>query len=115
MPWWGFGRMGRGRGFRFWYYATGMPGWLRAMYGLPAFGSGCWWLLSNPYFQNIIRNLPQLPLQAPLPFQVAQNQQSTQSVEVLKQQKAMLESELKNLKEGIKKIEEKLRKMEGGQ
>jgi len=109
----GFRGMGRGRGFRFWYYATGMPGWLRAMYGLPAFGSGCWWLLSNPYFQNIIRN-PQFPLQAPSPFQVTRNQQNiTQNVEVLKQQKAVLENELKNLKEEIKKIEEKLRKMGG--
>ncbi|MGB9597009.1 MAG: DUF5320 domain-containing protein [Candidatus Poribacteria bacterium] len=35
--WFGFGR-GRGRGWRHWYYATGMPGWMRAGYGMPAFG-----------------------------------------------------------------------------
>lgn len=27
---------GRGRGYRHWYYATGLPGWMRA--GIPAFG-----------------------------------------------------------------------------
>jgi hypothetical protein len=33
----GFGR-GGGRGFRNWYYATGLPGWQRAGMGLPAWG-----------------------------------------------------------------------------
>lgn len=42
---WGGGRgmgMGRGRGGgwgrRNWYYATGLPGWQRAGYGMPAWG-----------------------------------------------------------------------------
>jgi len=34
-----FGR-GGGRGWRHWYYATGLPGWARAGYGYPAFGMG---------------------------------------------------------------------------
>jgi len=29
---------GRGRGWRNWYRATGLPGWVRADYGYPAFG-----------------------------------------------------------------------------
>jgi len=29
---------GRGRGFRNWYYATGLPGWARINQGLPAWG-----------------------------------------------------------------------------
>ncbi len=33
----GCGR-GRGRGWRHWCYATGMPGWMRAGHGMPAFG-----------------------------------------------------------------------------
>jgi len=33
----GFGR-GGGRGRSNWYYATGLPGWMRAAYGYPAFG-----------------------------------------------------------------------------
>jgi hypothetical protein len=42
----GYGR-GRGRaggrggyGWRHWYYATGMPGWMRAQQGAPAYGAG---------------------------------------------------------------------------
>ena len=37
----GFGGWGRGggRGRRNWYYATGLTGWQRAGFGLPAFGT----------------------------------------------------------------------------
>jgi len=39
---WGRGRgwfgRGGGRGWRHWYYATGLPGWMRAGVGYPAFG-----------------------------------------------------------------------------
>ncbi len=37
----GFGRgfRGGGRGRRNWYYATGLPGWVRAGYGMPAWGA----------------------------------------------------------------------------
>ena len=38
-----FGR-GGGRGWRHWYYATGLPGWVRPAYGYPAFGG-----LAYPY------------------------------------------------------------------
>ena len=34
------GRGGGGRGWRNWYYATGMPGWQRSAYGYPAYGGG---------------------------------------------------------------------------
>ena len=34
-----FGR-GGGRGRRNWFYATGMPGWMRADQGMPAYGMG---------------------------------------------------------------------------
>ena len=36
---WGWGR-GGGRGWRNWYYATGLTGGQRAALGLPAFGAG---------------------------------------------------------------------------
>jgi hypothetical protein len=39
---WGWGRgwfgRGGGRGWRHWFYATGLPGWMRARIGYPAFG-----------------------------------------------------------------------------
>ncbi len=39
--WFGFIRgHGGGRGWRHWYYATGMPGWMRFAQGMPAFGMG---------------------------------------------------------------------------
>ncbi len=34
-----FGHSG-GRGWRHWYWTTGLPGWARAAYGYPAFGGG---------------------------------------------------------------------------
>lgn len=37
--WWGRGRGGGGRGWRNWYYATGLPGWARYGYA-PAWGYG---------------------------------------------------------------------------
>ena len=35
----GFGGRGGGRGRRNWFYATGLPGWQRAAYGMPAYGA----------------------------------------------------------------------------
>ncbi len=43
-----FGR-GGGRGRRNWFYATGMPGWVRAAQGMPAFGGMV--PPVNPYMQ----------------------------------------------------------------
>lgn len=34
----GVGWFGGGRGRRNWFYATGLPGWMRAAYGYPAYG-----------------------------------------------------------------------------
>lgn len=33
---------GYGRGYRHWWRATGLPGWVRARMGLPAWGKCCW-------------------------------------------------------------------------
>ena len=44
----GFYGRGGGRGRRNWYYATGMPGAMRASYGYPAFGGQV-----NPYAQEL--------------------------------------------------------------
>ncbi|MGQ9616694.1 MAG: DUF5320 domain-containing protein [Spirochaetota bacterium] len=49
----GYGRApmmyGGGRGWRNWYYATGLPGWARAGYGMPAYGGGAHPGVWNPY------------------------------------------------------------------
>ena len=39
------GGFGRGRGYRNWYYATGLPGWYRYNTGMPAWGG----VSGNPY------------------------------------------------------------------
>lgn len=38
LGYWGWGGRGGGRGWRHWYYATGLPGWARAGY-MPAWGT----------------------------------------------------------------------------
>ena len=43
------GRGARGRGYRNWYYATGLPGWQRYYSGMPAWG-GMVAPPVNPYF-----------------------------------------------------------------
>jgi hypothetical protein len=40
---------GRGRGYRNWYYATGLPGWARAARGYPAYGGYVNPAISYPY------------------------------------------------------------------
>jgi hypothetical protein len=48
----GFGGrgFGAGRGRRNWYYATGLPGWVRAGAGYPAFGAGSFQVPAAPVF-----------------------------------------------------------------
>ncbi|MGB2630059.1 MAG: DUF5320 domain-containing protein [Candidatus Omnitrophota bacterium] len=75
----GFGR-GGGRGWRNWYYATGLPGWMRAGYGYPAYGAPAY-----PY--------------APEP--TAEEESS-----MLKEQAEALKEELNDIQERIKTLEE---------
>jgi hypothetical protein len=46
---WGRG-LGAGRGRRNWYYSTGLPGWMRAGAGYPAFGAGSFHVPAAPAF-----------------------------------------------------------------
>lgn len=72
----GFGRgAGGGRGRRNWYYATGLPGWQRAAYGLPAFGG-----YGNPYMPEIT---------------------PVQEIEMLKQESELLKKQLNEINERI--------------
>ncbi len=45
---WGWGGRGGGRGWRHWYYATGLPGWARLGYG-PAWGMPPYTAYGAPY------------------------------------------------------------------
>ena len=89
----GFGRVrGGGRGRRNWYYATGMPGWARAAYGMPAFGGAV-----NPW-----GNYP-----------YAQELTSGQETQMLKEQADILKQQLKDIQSRIATLE-KAQKQEKG-
>lgn len=77
--------MGFGR--RFWFRATGMPGWMRARLGLPAWGSGGCWFFA-PYYWGVA---PSLSKEEELSF--------------LKEQQRTLSSWLKDLQKRIEELE----------
>ena len=85
---WGRGFWGRGggRGWRNWYYATGLPGWARAGYGYPAWGGALY---------------PYAPYAAPVPPAVAPEQELTS----LKQQAEYFENSLDEIKKRIEQLE----------
>ncbi|MGC8977399.1 MAG: DUF5320 domain-containing protein [Candidatus Ratteibacteria bacterium] len=77
--WWGRGWFGRGRGWRHWYWATGLPGWVRAWYGYPAFGM--WPILS------------------------AYNPTPKEEMELLKEQAEILKKQLEDVQNRISTLE----------
>jgi len=84
----GYGGWGRGGGWgrRNWYHATGLPGWARAGYGLPAWSGAV-----NSYAYGGIPAAPGLSAQ--------------QEIDALKGQAEYLEDSLDGIKKRIKEIE----------
>lgn len=89
---WGRGWFGRGRGFRHWYWATGLPGWMRARMGLPAFGGF-------------------IPPFAAYPF-YGQELTPEKEAEILRQQAKAIQEELKSIQERISILEKAAQKKE---
>ncbi len=79
---WGRGR-GGGRGWRHWYYATGVPGWARANFGYPARGG------------FVGHNMPY----------AGQGVTAEQEMQGLKQQAEYFESALDEIKKRIEQLE----------
>jgi hypothetical protein len=79
----GFWGGGGGRGWRHWFYATGLPGWMRFGMGLPAWGA------------------PPARYAAPLSPEAAEGGE----VEALKAHAAQLEQTLHSLRQRIQKLE----------
>ena len=77
------GRGGRGRGWRHWFYATGLPGWARAGWRLPAWGAA-------PY-----------PSVAPVPPEAVEEAE----LQTLKAQAGSLERTLQVLRRRIERLE----------
>jgi len=87
---WGAGR-GGGRGWRNWFYSTGLTGWQRASMGLPAFGRP--WTYPAPY-----------------PFPPAPTMTKEQELDMLKGQAEYFEGALEGLKKRIEDLETKAEK-----
>ena len=83
----GGGGGGRGRGWRNWFLATGLTGWQRAAAGKPAFGGGQF----APAAQTG-------PAASPAASQ-------EQELSILKQQAETMEQQMKRLRERIEKLE----------
>lgn len=87
--WFGLGRgwfgRGGGRGWRNWFYATGLPGWVRFNMGLPAWGNRI-----NPYYGAY----PYGPELTP------------------EQEKDMLKSQAEFLKQQMEDIQQRIRTLE---
>jgi hypothetical protein len=80
----GRGGYGRGRGWRHWYYATGMPGWARAYYDMPAYGG---WPAPAPG--------------TPVPPEMT----SKQEMDMLRHEADMLQSQLEEIRNRIEVLE----------
>ena len=121
--WWGYGYgRRRGRGYRWRFWATGIPGWMAFGYspgwigvtptGLPPFAQ---WLMStgrmNEFMQYLRNTFPSYPYRRPYPIQASQ--QTTQQMyptippptltpeeelRYLEEQKQFLEQQLQELK-----------------
>ena len=128
MPWWG-------RGWRWWYYITGIPGWMRAWYGLPAFG----WFRGNPYpFCRWFPWLPrwwwsgiygpvqwtprgpvlasQAPVQPavptqPLPIQFQPGMTKEQEIQYLEEEIKAIEDEKRMLEQELESIRKRLKEL----
>jgi hypothetical protein len=81
----GWGR-GGGWGRRNWFYATGLPGWQRAGYGMPAYGGGI-----SPYAYSGVSPAPAITPQ--------------QELDGLKGQAEYLEDALDGIKKRIEELE----------
>ena len=92
---WGRGFRGGGRGRRNWYYATGLPGWQRAAYGMPAWGSAV-----SPYAYGGAVN-PYAYGGAPFAPTIAPQQE----LDALKGQAEYLEDALDGIKKRIEELE----------
>ena len=80
----GRGAFGGGRGWRHWYYATGMPGWVRAYRGVSAFGGYT---------------------AAPMDYPVVPELTPRQEMEMLKRDADVLQSQLEEVRSRIETLE----------
>jgi len=108
MPW------GMGRGFRWMYYATGMPGWVRAGFEYPAFGRGnpfpfCRWFPWLPRWWWTGAYGPVLASQTSVQFQPQMTKE--QEIQYLEQELQALEEEKKALEQDLESIRKRINEL----
>ena len=88
--WWG-------RGWRFWFRMTGLPGWMRAYMGLPAWACWWypWWYPWTVWWSNYPTPYPTTP---------------EEELEILRQQEAYLKEELEAIQERMRELEKEIKK-----
>ena len=89
------GRGGRGRGYRNWYWTTGLPGWHRYNVGMPAWGG-----VSAP---------PNYPYISPYPSPAVTPDQEK---EILKEQADLLKQQLEDIQARVEELEKEPEKKE---
>jgi len=99
----GFGRRGGGRGWRHWYYATGMPGWARAGWA-PAWGVPYGAPFAAPFAPQMTQASGGVPYGAPFAPPFAPQMTQEQTVEVLKGQAEYFEKALEDIKKQIEEL-----------
>jgi len=92
---------GRGRGFRNWARATGLPGWYRDRVGMPAFGRSGRWVPVQPVQQTPIR---------PVQF-VQPTLKEDQEIQFLEEDIKYLEEERKLLDKDLEAIRKRLNEL----
>jgi len=105
---WGRGFYGRGgaRGRRNWYYATGLPGWVRAAQGLPA------WEGWRPYPYYGVSPYYGAPYAA-APYAYPYNPYNPAGAEITPQQEAdILKDQARAMQEEINSINQRITELE---
>jgi len=85
----GYGWFGRGRGWRNWYRATGLPGWQRARMGYPAWGNRGYYSPAYPPTSPTVK----------------------EEKEMIKEEREMIQQEMGMLKEQTKALENRLEEL----
>ena len=112
MAWWGFGR---GRGYRWMYWATGLPGWLRFGYspgwlgvsptGLPPAAQ---WIIQSGQLPNFLAYLQtQYPYMGAVqaPGTLTTPMSSLNEKQILEQQLQLLQQQLEAINKRLKELE----------
>ncbi|RLJ10330.1 MAG: hypothetical protein DRP15_00265 [Candidatus Aenigmatarchaeota archaeon] len=107
MPW---GWPG-GRGFRWWYRLTGMPGWARA--GYPGFGR-CFWYpwLPRWWWTGMYGNVVWTPSGPKLESELTEEEKKLskdEEIKTIQEEQEMVKEEIKNLQQYLEDLQKRIK------